>query len=59
MWQKKSRVLWLKEGDNNTKFFRKIANARSSINGIHNLLIKDERVEDATTIKCHVEEFFF
>lgn len=39
MWHKKSRVQWLKEGDNNTKFFHKMANARRSINGIHSLLI--------------------
>lgn len=39
-WRLKSRVLWLKEGDKNTKFFHRFANKRREENTIWE--IKDE-----------------
>jgi hypothetical protein len=36
-WRQKSRVLWLKEGDNNTKFFHKMANSHRRCNYMENL----------------------
>ena len=31
-WRQKFRMLWIKEGDNNTKFFHKMANSRRRFN---------------------------
>jgi hypothetical protein len=39
-WRIKSRALWIKEGDNNTKFFHQFANYRRNLNTIWE--IKDE-----------------
>jgi hypothetical protein len=40
-WCIKSRALWIKEGDNNTKFFHQFANYRRNLNTIWE--IKDEQ----------------
>ncbi|CAM8916564.1 unnamed protein product [Rhodiola kirilowii] len=41
MWAQRSRVAWLSEGDNNTRFFHLKANARRRINTISSLDDKD------------------
>ncbi|RVX22610.1 hypothetical protein CK203_012546 [Vitis vinifera] len=44
-WRQKSKALWLKEGDNNTKFFHRMANARRNGNFISSLTISGIRLE--------------
>lgn len=41
MWKKRSRVMWLKEGDQNTTFFHNFASERKEINSISGLLNSD------------------
>lgn len=58
LWRQKSRVQWLKEGDQNTKFFHKMASIKRSINHIHCLKVGDEMVEDVEDIKTQMEDYF-
>ncbi|XP_060190379.1 uncharacterized protein LOC132619509 [Lycium barbarum] len=45
-WRQKSRCLWLKEGDKNTKFFQRMANSHRKGNTIDRLKIGNEVIED-------------
>lgn len=57
-WKQKAKVQRLKEGDNNTKFFHRIASTRRNFNSIFKLTINNEVVEDLPRMKNHVVEFF-
>ncbi len=39
-WRQKSKMLWLKEGGNNTKFFQKVANSHRRCNYMDNLEVE-------------------
>ncbi|KAK1300646.1 hypothetical protein QJS10_CPB13g00799 [Acorus calamus] len=43
-WRLQSRALWLKEGDNNTSYFHKVANQRRHSNLIDSLLVGEATV---------------
>lgn len=57
-WRQKSRCLWLKEGDKNTKFFHTIANSNRRNNCIDKLLIDGEISEESEEIKTEILSFY-
>jgi len=57
-WRQKSRALWLKEGDSNTKFFHRLANSHRRHNMIEALVVDGQLTEDRTVIKDHIVEFY-
>ncbi|XP_075092306.1 uncharacterized protein LOC107821421 [Nicotiana tabacum] len=57
-WRQKSRALWLKEGDRNTKFFHRTANARKRNNNIDQIMIRHEVIEDPERIENEIIEFY-
>lgn len=57
-WRQRSRTLWLKEGNMNTKFFHKMANAHRRYNNIDQLCIQGETTEDASRTEGEIVEFY-
>ncbi len=57
-WRQKSRSLWLKEGDKNTKFFHRIANSHRRKNSIGQLEVDGETIIDTTEINTKIVNFY-
>ena len=50
-WRKKSRETWLKEGDRNTGFFHRMANAHRRINCLNSISINGTKYDKEAEIK--------
>uniref|UniRef100_A0A2N9F2D7 Reverse transcriptase domain-containing protein n=1 Tax=Fagus sylvatica TaxID=28930 RepID=A0A2N9F2D7_FAGSY len=57
-WRQKSRVLCLKEGDNNTKFFHKMANSHRRRNQIKSIEVDGTQFEEESEIRNQVVQFY-
>ncbi|PHT82420.1 hypothetical protein T459_15435 [Capsicum annuum] len=57
-WRQKSKVLWLKQGDNNTKFFGRMATAHRRFNTIDRLVVRGEEIVETDEIKTTMAEFY-
>jgi hypothetical protein len=57
-WRQKSRVLWLKEGDNNTKFFHKMANSHRRYNYMERVEVDGVVYEEVPEV-CEIVVHFY
>ena len=57
-WRQKSKVLFLKEGDSNTRFFHRMANSNRRNNCIENLMIDGALSSNQDRIFDHIVQFY-
>ena len=57
-WRQKSRELWLKEGDKNTKFFHRVTNSHRRYNTISSLLVNGVLTIDQQAIADCITHFY-
>jgi len=57
-WRQKSRTSWRKEGDNNTKFFHRVANSHRRYNHVESLRINGAMSNNSLEIKEHIVHYY-
>ena len=57
-WRQKSRVLYIRERDLNTKFFHRIANSHRRFNSIDRLMVDGDLSSDLATIADCISQFY-
>jgi hypothetical protein len=57
-WRQKSRALWLKEGDQNTRYFHRVANSHRRNNTVAAMLVDGNKTEDPAAITGHIVQFY-
>ena len=56
-WRPKSRALWLREGDRNTKFFHRMANKHKKLNIMSGVEIEGNCYEMIGSMKSYIHGF--
>ena len=57
-WRQKSRVLYVREGDRNTKFLHRITNSHRRVNSINRLMMDGELTSDPAAIADCISQFY-
>ena len=57
-WRQKSRELWLKKGDKNSKFFHKMVNAQRRKNFLASIIVDGRKLTEESEIKKGVVNAF-
>ena len=57
-WRQKSRVLYVREGDRNTKIFHRIANSHKRVNFINRLMVDGVLSSDPVAIADCISQFY-
>ena len=57
-WREKSHVLWLKEGDNNTKFFHQMVNSHRRNNYMERVEVDGAIYEVESEVREKVVQFY-
>ena len=57
-WRQKSRALYVKEGDNNTHFFYRLANSHRNANQIERIEVDGIFYEDESDVRSQLVLFY-
>ena len=57
-WRQNSKALFIKEGDNNTRFFHRIANSHRRTNQIMGVEVDDVLFKEESDVTDHVVDFY-
>ena len=57
-WRQKSRALYVKEGDNNTRFFHRLANSYRKANHIRSIEVDGVFYKDGSSVQAQVVQFY-
>ena len=57
-WRQKSKALFIKEGDNNTRFFHRLANSHRRTNQIRGVQVEGVLYEDESEVTNQVVDFY-